>query len=963
MTDQPKLPSGFIPAFTYRFPLDRLLLPFIDILSPQALISLPELLLRGDRALPEAQLILDSGGYAALDSRSQVLSTGDCGVLILPDGRKISPLDVYAAQSQLACVAFTLDFPGGSGAERERRHALSLANARLHLAQPRLYPTFASVQPEQELEAVLELMPDGIGLGGLAPLSRNREKLRREIGRVRAQIGELPLHVFGVGHPESIKAAFQAGATSVDSTSSQRTAVAGKSFSGKRIVRPSPAEILELAVENLIEVSGHEAPPLKPPHFTPAGERASSYAKKELENDDRAALLTWATGHGKTWSARQIASQTLPRKVLVVVPLKALASEIALDWQEALPQATVQAYTSGVRNPKPYRKADIICLTPERLDHLTRNWRRHAGWLAKVGLVVADEFHLIGDPYRGASLDAALTRFRLINPLARIMAMTATCGNASDVAQWLRARHFGAPYRLYPLRWQVREVKDEAAKKLAWQELLQHSQGTQTMTFVHSRAKAAQFAAELQQAGLCAAAHHAGLTPVARERTEMHFRSGEIQHLICTPTLELGLNLPADHVILYDLRHHEGGRWHNITINSAWQRAGRAGRTAERGAAVTVLGAAWESPHAYPQPCFEPLESPLFKGPALLNFILGSLDAGMVQTEAQVKRLLARSFAGYRKRAKADGVVSELLGVGALRRTALGDLEVTTLGRIASQHLLEPKQIAAQSELPPLPSVFDVLLCASTQLPTMRPSDDAFTALCLRFPEVPSWLLRGKDAAWMRQHHQAIFTALCLLACCSDTAEKVAQEIGLFQPDLTASREAAQRLVRAWLAFQPSPRLALVHTMLAAEVDLCGATLGLLSGVGRVGIRQLQRAGVAELEMLATLTPADLEARGFSARRASTLIQEAELKVGQLSSDPTRETAPRYRLRPLQAVDPVRLERARQLTVVPRGEGFLVKGGSQVREVGPDGHCSCPDHETRRLCKHVLAVMIFRGQI
>lgn len=964
MAQPPTLPSGFVPVFTYRFPLDRLLLPFIDLLAPRALISLPELLHRGQRPLPQAQLLLDSGGYAALDPRSKVIQESGLGTLILPSGDKITPQDVYDAQLEHGCVAFSLDFPGGQGAERKRRRELSLSNARWHLSQPRLYPTFASVQPGQALGPFLELEPEGIALGGLAPLSSQRDKLRGAIANVRQQIGDLPLHVFGLGHPESVRVAFEAGATSVDSTSPQRTAVAGKSFGGVRLPHPSPAETLELAVNNLREVLGYLPAPPQLPHSTPTGLRASSHALPELLEDDHGALLTWATGHGKTWAACRVAAEVLPRqKVLVVVPLQALAAQVAQDWQAALPHSSVQAYTSSTRNKQPYRKADVICLTPERLDYVTRNWRKHADWLAQVGLLVVDEFHLIGDAQRGGTLDAALTRIRLISPLARLLAMTATCGNPEVVSAWLGARHYDAPHRLNPLDWQVCEVKDGAAKKEAWLRLLrQQSPETQTLTFVHSRAKASQFATELQRAGLCAAAHHAGLMPAERETTEQRFRAGEVQHLICTPTLELGLNLPADHVLLYDLRHHEGGVWHNITRNAAWQRAGRAGRTAERGARVTVLGASWESPHAYPLPFFEPLESPLLQGHALTGFILGSLDAGMVRTEAQIKRLLKRTFAGHGKRAKAEEALGQLIRDGALTRSASGELAVTPLGRVASQHLLNPAQVAAVSQLPPAPSVFDVLFLASTHIPPMRLNLAAYAALRLRLPELPSWLLHGRDDVWHTQHEAPLFTALCVHACCLDTAERVAHDTGLFQPDLNAAREAALRVVRAWQAYQPSARLGLIQTMLAAEVDLCGATLGLLSGVGRVGIRQLQRAGVPELEVLATMTPAALEACGVPAAKAAKLIGQAELKVKQLGEDPTRESAPRISLNALpEAVDAVRLERARHLKVEALGEAFKVTGGSEARTVTPEERCTCPDHQTHRLCKHVLAVRLFRG--
>ena len=57
-------------------------------------------------------------------------------------------------------------------------------------------------------------------------------------------------------------------------------------------------------------------------------------------------------------------------------------------------------------------------------------------------------------------------------------------------------------------------------------------------------------------------------------------------------------------------------------------------------------------------------------------------------------------------------------------------------------------------------------------------------------------------------------------------------------------------------------------------------------------------------------------------------------------------------------IDPLRLLRALTLTVQPHPAGFTVSGGQTEHLVTPDLACDCPDHTTRKRCKHVLAVQL-----
>lgn len=72
--------------------------------------------------------------------------------------------------------------------------------------------------------------------------------------------------------------------------------------------------------------------------------------------------------------------------------------------------------------------------------------------------------------------------------------------------------------------------------------------------------------------------HNARLEPSMRELMEDGFRSGFIRLLFATETLKLGINLPADVVVIGTMVTPEGQSQRLMTIDSAIQKMGRAGR-------------------------------------------------------------------------------------------------------------------------------------------------------------------------------------------------------------------------------------------------------------------------------------------------------------------------------------------------------------------------------------------------
>ena len=84
-------------------------------------------------------------------------------------------------------------------------------------------------------------------------------------------------------------------------------------------------------------------------------------------------------------------------------------------------------------------RADILCTTPEKWDGVSRHWQQR-GYVRKVGLVIIDEIHLLGEE-RGPILEVIVSRMRYIATQTqthiRIVGLSTAMANAGDLAEWL----------------------------------------------------------------------------------------------------------------------------------------------------------------------------------------------------------------------------------------------------------------------------------------------------------------------------------------------------------------------------------------------------------------------------------------------------------------------------------------------------------------------------------------------
>ncbi|MDR0778842.1 MAG: DEAD/DEAH box helicase [Methanomassiliicoccaceae archaeon] len=404
------------------------------------------------------------------------------------------------------------------------------------------------------------------------------------------------------------------------------------------------------------------------------------------------------------------------KKVLYIVPLKALASEKRDDLERFSHLGLRVAMSTGDLDSedKWLNNADIVVATSEKADSLLRHGNR---WMDDVGLVVADEIHLIHDPSRGPTLEVALTKMMRRNPNMQMIALSATISNSRELAEWLNADLVTSEWRPIPLKEGVYfngeitfdeyDVVDvDTGKDEIW-SLIRGTvdEGGQCLVFVNARRSTESLAvkyskdmSKITSPGLsdeemmilegesestslgkklasCAkcgmAFHNAGLTYQQRRFVEDGFKSGRIKCIVATPTLAAGINLPARRVIVRDTKRFESNAGYTpISVMEVKQMCGRAGRPRydPHGEAIIIAKTEYDKRHIikdYLSGDPEPILSKLNNEAVLRSHILGLIATEDASSEEDVIDFLRKTFFGHQ---------SELFGVENVVERAVGHL-------------------------------------------------------------------------------------------------------------------------------------------------------------------------------------------------------------------------------------------------------------------------------------------------
>ena len=191
------------------------------------------------------------------------------------------------------------------------------------------------------------------------------------------------------------------------------------------------------SIQNKIPKELHEILEKEIANLRPAQEK--SVNKGLLEG--KSLLVCTPTASGKTLIAELAAMKSVIEgkgKAIYIVPLKALASEKYRDFKKRYGKIAKVALSIGDSDSsEPYlAEYDLVVATSEKFDSLIRH---QTPWLAKISVVIVDEIHLLNDPQRGPTLEILLTILKKLLKNVQIIGLSATIGNAEELAEWLGA--------------------------------------------------------------------------------------------------------------------------------------------------------------------------------------------------------------------------------------------------------------------------------------------------------------------------------------------------------------------------------------------------------------------------------------------------------------------------------------------------------------------------------------------
>jgi helicase len=143
--------------------------------------------------------------------------------------------------------------------------------------------------------------------------------------------------------------------------------------------------------------------------------------------------------------------------------------------------------------------------------------------------------------------------------------------------------------------------------------------------------------------------HHSGLVSEQRKLIEENFKLGLIKIIVATPTLAMGVDLPAFRVIIRDLKRFGNWGMQYIPVLEYEQQAGRAGRPSydSFGEAICITDSKSEKQEIYDQYITglpEPIVSKLAVEPIMRTYILSLIASEFIRTSGELEEFFEETF-------------------------------------------------------------------------------------------------------------------------------------------------------------------------------------------------------------------------------------------------------------------------------------------------------------------------------
>ncbi len=190
----------------------------------------------------------------------------------------------------------------------------------------------------------------------------------------------------------------------------------------------------------------------------------------------------------------------------------------------------------------------LLMTTPESLEVMLVSPRVPTAELFRdLRIVVIDEVHAFAGTDRGAHLMSVLERLaRVAERDIQRVGLSATVGNPEELLIWLQGsskrmgRVVDPPKPKSAREITVRFREDTAALAT---EAARHGTGKKSLFFCQSRSLAETVAERMRGDELDVFVHHSSVSLEERQAAEARFASGTNACIVCTSTLELGIDV------------------------------------------------------------------------------------------------------------------------------------------------------------------------------------------------------------------------------------------------------------------------------------------------------------------------------------------------------------------------------------------------------------------------------------
>ncbi|RLM95819.1 DEAD/DEAH box helicase [Haloarcula sp. Atlit-7R] len=326
--------------------------------------------------------------------------------------------------------------------------------------------------------------------------------------------------------------------------------------------------------------------------------------------DGRDALVVAPTGTGKTETAMLPVFDALAESedrfgigALYITPLRALNRDMRqrLDWWGETLGLEVDVRHGDTTDYQRQKQADdppdVLVTTPETLQAMLTGSKLRTA-LADVEHIVIDEVHELAAAKRGAQLTIGLERLRELSGQFQRIGLSATVGDPHEVGRFLTGGRtcaivevdIGSRLDIEVVRPQITDRDEELSSTLVTDagtashvryiaDLIDDHESV--LLFVNTRQTAEALGSRFKELGTDLGVHHGSLSKEARIDVEDRFKAGDLDALLCTSSMELGIDVGhVDHVVQYGSPRQ---------VSRLVQRVGRAGHRRDLVSSGTVV--------------------------------------------------------------------------------------------------------------------------------------------------------------------------------------------------------------------------------------------------------------------------------------------------------------------------------------------------------------------------------------